>query len=121
MLQEEHLAFIVERMRDRAPRSGLNLMLSPQADSFLAGLDELLAHNRRSYQLLDGVFATAWEGMREIVEHEFGREEADGLSLKQQRRFREGLLLVLNGLFPDYGDPAAFKEHRPASKDVNHG
>ena len=68
-------------------------------------------------KLLDDVFATTWEGVREIVASEFGAESVERLTLEQQRRFSDAMVLALSCLFPDHGDPASFRERRVAKKE----
>ena len=68
-------------------------------------------------KLLDDVFANAWEGMREIVASEFGAESVERLTLEQQIRFSEAMVLALSCLFPDHGDPASFRERRTAKEE----
>ncbi len=68
------------------------------------------SHGHNIPALMDDVFADAWEGMRGIVAHEFGPASADNLTLDQQTRFRSAMLMALTSLFPDHGEPAAFKE-----------
>ena len=106
------LVLITDKLYARAGRPG------PLADPEDVPPEEILKrfqHITKSLQLLDDVFATAWEGMREIVAHVCGRDGADAFTLAQQIYAMDGMLLVLSGLFPDYGDPAAFKERRESS------
>ena len=73
-------------------------------------MENIIRETQETYRLMDDVFADAWEGMRNIVAHEFGPAVADNLTLDQQTRFIDAMQLALTSLFPDHGHPAAFKE-----------
>jgi hypothetical protein len=66
---------------------------------------------------LDDMFADTWEGMREIVANEFGDEAVERLTLEQQIRFNDAMVLALTCLFPDHGDPASFRERRTTNEE----
>ena len=110
----DSLSTLVDRVRRIAGRKG---MMDPEPEGNLmpghyaapSEYEERLSAVLQSYQMFDELFGRAWKGMREIVAHEFGAEAGKSFTLHQQLRFADGLMVVLRGLFPDYGEPAIRK------------
>jgi len=75
----------------------------------MSNLDETVEEVLRAMESVDAVLANAWDGMREVVAFEFGPETVERLTEEQQTRFTDAMLLAMSCLFPDYGEPAAFK------------